>query len=104
MLRASSSSSAEHPAPVVGDDDLDEPPRCSAASSTGRASGFPAPRARSGVSIPWRNRVPEQVHEGLGEPLEDDAVELGVNPVIDELDLLALGGRDVAHGPGERGR
>ena len=90
------------PAPVVRDDHRDEP-----ASLLRSQHDAPARRLARLESLRGRldavsDGVSEHVHERLGEALEDHAVELGLGALDDELDLLALGVRDVADGAGER--
>ena len=50
------------------------------------------------------DRVAQEMHEWVGEALEDDTVELGVLAAHDQLDVLPLGGRDVANRARQRPR
>ena len=65
-------------------------PRCSARSSTRPARGLPAASRSCGRLDPVRDRVAQQVDDGLRDAVEDHPVELGLGAADRQLDLLAL--------------
>jgi len=77
-------------APVVGDGDLDESAALLGAKLDEAAVGLTGPAPLGGRLDAVRDGVSQQVHERLGEALEDDAVELRGRSVqlYDLADLL----------------
>ena len=102
MLTGFLDQGGRHAASVVRDDDLDRPAPlfCSELHGCARRLSCCLSLARRLDSV--AHGVADHVHEWLGQAFQNDSVELGVVPADQELDVLALGGRDVADGAGKR--
>jgi len=90
--------------PVVGDDDLDGTSALLCAELDGRTRRLSCRLSLGRRLDSMAHRVADHVHERLGQAFQNDSIELGAVPADQELDVLALGGRDVAHGARKRRR
>ena len=85
------------PLPVVGDLDDDVPALVIGAQRQSRLRRLPAAARTSAVSMPWSTLLRTMCISGIGDLLDDLAIELGVLAGEHELDGLARLAAQVAH-------